>query len=195
MFYSWWNLPSAKANGLLGALTRDWHVSQMAAFRSGFPYTVLAEASNLTTAPTLVVNQTANILAPGAACPNPTARQSLKPGAVAVLDPNHFCAPTSAALGNTGRNEFRGPGLWNIDLSVSRAFPLRFLGDARRLLLRADFFNAFNHANLNNPDNVLADPTFGQSSYGRQEAASGFPALTPLQETPRQVQIILKLEF
>ena len=51
-------------------------------------------------------------------------------------------------------NQFHGPGLWNIDLSVSRAFPLHFLGDAGRLLLSADLYNSFNNANLNKPDNT-----------------------------------------
>jgi hypothetical protein len=60
---------------------------------------------------------------------------------------------------------------------------------------RADFFNAFNHANLNNPDARWGSPTYGQATYGRLDYNNGFPALVPLNETPRQVQIMLKLEF
>ena len=69
------------------------------------------------------------------------------------------------------------------------------LGEAVRLNLRADFFNAFNHANLNNPDSFFGSTTFGQAFYGRQGYDTGFPALTPFSETARQVQIILKVEF
>jgi hypothetical protein len=61
--------------------------------------------------------------------------------------------------------------------------------------LRADFFNILNHANLGNPDNLLGDQNFGLSMYGRQGAASGFPAVTPLNETARQVQILVRLQF
>ena len=61
--------------------------------------------------------------------------------------------------------------------------------------LRADFFNVLNHANLGNPDSLLGDANFGLSTYGRQGAASGFPAIAPLNETARQVQILLRLVF
>jgi hypothetical protein len=163
----------------------------MAAFRTGFPYSVLTSTSNLLDPTETLLNPRANLVAPVPGCqPAPP-----QPGSVAILNSCDFAFPANGAAGNTGRNEFRGPGLWNVDLSVSRAFPLHFLDDAARLLLRADFYNAFNHANLNNPVNVLGANNFGQASYGRQDYNSGFPALAPLQETPRQVQIILKLEF
>ena len=65
-------------------------------------------------------------------------------------------------------------------------------------MLRADFFNALNHANLNNPDSRLdlhTGSTFGQASWGRLDYNSGFPATVPLRETPRQIQLMVKLEF
>ena len=191
VFYSWWNVPSAAEKGLLGALTRNWRLAQLGAFRSGFPYSVLTTTSNLLDPTGPLLNPRADIVAPIPGCKPATPQ----PGSVTLLSSCDFAAPANGAAGNTGRNEFRGPGLWNIDLSVSRAFPLHFHDDAARLLLRADFYNAFNHANLNNPINVLGANNFGQASYGRQDYNSGFPALAPLQETPRQVQIIVKVEF
>ena len=191
VFYSWWNAPSAAEKGVLAALTRHWLLSQMAAFRTGFPYSVLTTTSNLLDPTEPLLNPRANILAPVPGCvPAP-----LQPGSAALLNSCDFAPPANGVAGNTGRNEFRGPGLWNIDLSVSRTFPLHFRDNAAQLLLRADFYNAFNHANLNNPANVLGANNFGQASYGRQDYNSGFPALAPFEETPRQVQIILKLEF
>ena len=117
-----------------------------------------------------------------------------------ILNPAAFAAPPDGVVGNSGRNAFRGPGLWNIDLSVSRSFPLPFLGESGRVLLRSDFYNAFNHANLNNPNSLYCPvisncPDFGQASYGRIGYNTGFPALTPLNETPRQIQLIVKVEF
>jgi len=38
-------------------------------------------------------------------------------------------------------------------------------------------------------------PGFGVANYGRQGLQSGFPALTPLNETPRTLQVLLRLEF
>jgi hypothetical protein len=63
------------------------------------------------------------------------------------------------------------------------------------LTLRADAFNVLNHANLNNPDNLYGSPTFGVATYGRQGTASGFPAVAPLNETARQIQLSLRLAF
>jgi hypothetical protein len=63
------------------------------------------------------------------------------------------------------------------------------------LTLRADGFNILNHANLNNPDNISGSTGFGIATYGRQGTASGFPAVTPLNETARQIQILLRFQF
>jgi hypothetical protein len=69
------------------------------------------------------------------------------------------------------------------------------LREGTLLTLRADAFNVLNHANLNNPDNVYGSSTFGLATYGRQGTASGFPAVAPLNETARQFQLVLRLEF
>ncbi len=104
--------------------------------------------------------------------------------------------PASAnVVGNTGRNEFRGPGIYNFDLSVGRSFAVPHLREGTRFTIRADAFNLLNHANLNNPDNLVGSPTFGLATYGRQGTASGFPAVSPVNETARQIQMLLRLEF
>jgi hypothetical protein len=81
------------------------------------------------------------------------------------------------------------------DLSLSRRISL---GERRRLTLHADFYNAFNHANLNNPEeyvNSTASVSFGQALYGRQEKNSGFPISAPFNETSRLIQLFLRFEF
>jgi len=69
------------------------------------------------------------------------------------------------------------------------------LGEGGRITFRADFFNLLTHANLGNPDSVLGSSTFGIASYGRQGREADFPTLTPLREMPRQVEMMLRLEF
>lgn len=45
----------------------------------------------------------------------------------------------------TGRNTFRGPGYWNLDLGVYKTF---MLTERFKLQFRAEAYNLFNHANL-----------------------------------------------
>ena len=138
------------------------------------------------------MNNPANLLEPSQAVfanPAPVA------GGVQLLNPSAFGPAADGTLGNLGRNAFTGPGFYSLDLSLARAFHLPWLGESGRLRVRADAYNVLNHANLGNPDNQLYDPTFGVATYGRQGYASGFPAVSPLNETPRQIQLSLKVEF
>jgi hypothetical protein len=98
---------------------------------------------------------------------------------------------------NTGRNEFTGPGFYNIDISLSREFPLRVLGEAGRLTLRGDAFNFLNHANLNVPNFNLASGFFGVATYGRTQASTtgALPVLSPVNDTGRQIQLIVRVTF
>ncbi|PYS48343.1 MAG: hypothetical protein DMG13_25710, partial [Acidobacteria bacterium] len=61
--------------------------------------------------------------------------------------------------GNAGRGSFREPGLWNLDLSVSKYVPIH---EGVRMQIRADMFNALNHTNLSGLRTNLNDSFFGQ---------------------------------
>ncbi len=173
---------------------RGWQVSWLAAFRSGLPYTV---ETITTQAPVFgqgeIQNQRANLITPSSAVyPNPQPAA----GGVILLNAAAFAEPANASvLGNSGRNAFTGPGLYNLDFSLARTFAVPRLREGSRLTVRADAFNILNHANLNNPDNLLGSPTFGLATWGRAGTASGFPAVSPVNETARQVQLLLRLEF
>jgi hypothetical protein len=51
-------------------------------------------------------------------------------------------------IGNLARNLLRGPSQTNVDISIAKRFPVR---ESTNFELRADFFNALNHANRSNP--------------------------------------------
>jgi len=182
VFFSVWDLPGARR------LLRNWKLSQLAAFRSGFPYTVAAP-SRFAVDGELIYNNRADVAGPLAS------RSTPAQGGRRLLDPAAFREPPPGRLGNSGRNAFPGPGLFNIDLSLSRSFGLRWLGESGRLAVRADAFNFLNHANLNNPESLFTAGDFGLALYGRKGRQSGFPAQSPLNETARQFQLILRLEF
>jgi len=58
-----------------------------------------------------------------------------------------------------------GPGYINSDLSFFRLFPIY---NESQLQFRAELFNAFNHANLNNPNGNLASG----SGFGKVTSAT-----------------------
>jgi hypothetical protein len=193
VFYSIWNLPQPSRTSRAGLLLRNWRFAQLAAFRSGFPYTVYSNGRDFPMSGLgMIFNNRANLFDPAAATPPPVATG----GGVQLLNPAAFQMPDNdSTLGNSGRNAFVGPGLYNLDISLSRSFALPRLGESSRLTVRADAFNALNHANLGSPDADLSLPKFGMASFGRKGRATGFPAVFPLDETARQIQLILRVQW
>jgi hypothetical protein len=45
----------------------------------------------------------------------------------------------------TGRNRFRGPGFWNLDAGLYKAFRIK---ESMSIQLRLESYNVFNHANM-----------------------------------------------
>jgi hypothetical protein len=174
-------LPQPPARSRGAAWLRDWRVSFLAAVRSGFPYTV--------TSATLI--QRLSVVNPALL----SVPRTPATGGVRFFDPGAFGLPSDPTQAATYRNEFGGPGLYSVDASLSRSWPIRGLGESTRVRLRADAFNVLNHANLGNPVSVLGADGFGVALYGRKEHQPDFPALTPFNEAARQIQLLLRFEF
>jgi hypothetical protein len=68
------------------------------------------------------------------------------------------------SFGTTPRNALRGPGINNFDLSLNKKTRI---GEHKSIEFRAEFFNAFNHAQFLNPDNQGQSDTFGEISTDR----------------------------
>jgi hypothetical protein len=88
-----------------------------------------------------------------------------------------FPVPPVGYFGNSGRTVLNGPGVDNWDLGVQKSFALA--RDAARLQVRAEMFNAWNHAQFEEPNgNAGVGANFGRISAARP---------------PRLVQVALKL--
>ena len=186
--YAVWTPAPPTGPRWLNVALRGWSVSGLAAARSGLPFTVYAnQVTGLFSDP--IINERADLLNPAQAFISAPG-----PGGKYLLNPAAFASP-AGVVGNTGRNEFTGPGLFNSDVSLSRAFRLPRLREGARFTVRADAYNFLNHANLNNPQSNLTAPGFGLASAGRMETASGFPLLQPLHESARIVQMMLRLDY
>jgi hypothetical protein len=186
--YATWSPSFRPASRWLSRALRNWTISGLAAARSGLPFSVYSsQTTGYIGDP--IVNERADLVnAAQASISTPG------PGGRFLLNPAAFALP-SGTVGTSGRNEFTGPGLFNSDVSLARAFHLALPRESALLTLRADAYNILNHANLNNPDSMLGSPTFGLAQFGRTETASGFPLLQPLHESARIVQILLRLDF
>jgi hypothetical protein len=80
--------------------------------------------------------------------------------------------PTTPGLPGIGRNSFRGPRYFSVDMSVVKKTGLPgFLGEDANLELRANFFNVFNQLNLQpirffDDGSIITNPNFGRSTRG-----------------------------
>ncbi|MBA2602877.1 MAG: TonB-dependent receptor [Acidobacteria bacterium] len=132
------------------AILGDWQLNGVFGAFSGTPFHVTASGTSLNTPG---IPQTANF----------------EGGDLRVLgniglagkwfDTTQFSQPQGVTIGNVGRNQFRGPGAWTLDMSVFRTFPV---GGQRRLEFRAEAGNIFNHPVFGNPNTDIQSGTFGQ---------------------------------
>jgi hypothetical protein len=102
-----------------------------------------------------------------------------------------FSFPAAGEIGASGRNAFRGPRYFDVDLSISKRF---MLSERHWLAFRSEAYNVFNNANFALPGNNLTTPAslgrinsvISDTSGGLVGASSG---------GPRIVQLALRFEF
>ncbi|HEV3469085.1 MAG TPA: TonB-dependent receptor [Pyrinomonadaceae bacterium] len=136
--------------GALDRLVGGWQLNIIQSARSGFPFSVVCQCGLVR--PSLVGDPFAN---------PPTDRYL---NAAAFSTAVGITTVTNAAgqpvsFGNLGRNTFRGPSIWNTDLSV---FKNTTIFEGLRFQLGVEFFNVWNHTNLTVPNNDFDDPGFGR---------------------------------
>jgi len=72
-----------------------------------------------------------------------------------------FSFPAAGEIGTGGRNAFRSPRFFNVDISLVKRFKI----DARQgVSFRAEAYNLFNNVNFAAPDSNMSDKTFGRIS-------------------------------
>jgi hypothetical protein len=161
---------SAGYSNIGKALIADWQINGVFGAFSGLPFTVRANQGSLNTPSN---TQTGNL--------NGDANQTGAVGSAGTFyDVSNFSQPTGPVFGNTGRNQFRGPGGVNLDLSLFRAFPL---GATRRLEFRLEGGNITNTPKFANPSEDMTSPNFmritsvannnGQAQYAERQFRVG----------------------
>jgi len=171
---------------LLRLLASDWQLAPILTIRSAQWYTVTSGTDRaLTTATT----QTANYVGGDTRASS----SSCSPApCVQWANPSAFAIPALGTYGNLGQANIAGPGMFQLNVALSRSF--RVWGEGRLLQVRAEAFNLPNKVNLATPTtsttNSLSSPNFGQITTD----ISGNNGLTSAGD-PRIVQLAMKFVF
>jgi hypothetical protein len=154
-----WELPFGKGRRWLttGALPNafwgGWQLSSIATIQTGFPVNVVSGIDTANTG--AVSNQRPDATGVSPALPNG------QRGPQRWFNTAAFKLPAPFTFGNVGRNTMIGPGLFNLDFSMLKEFPIM---ENHRLQFRFEAFNFPNHPNFGLPDTTLVSSSFGSIS-------------------------------
>lgn len=177
----------SNANRLVDAAMGGWSISGSVIAYSGFPVTINGpQESNTNSFGQSRANQYRKLKIRNRSIENwwgtdPSAIPCLTPG-----QDNGVCAYGVAGVNTFGTASIgseRAPGYEQIDASAFKDFHIT---ESQLIGFRADFFNLFNIASYDNPDNNITDTTnFGNiSNQG-----------TPVRSPARQIQLSLHYSF
>jgi len=165
-----------KIPGIPGVVGSGWQINGITVMRSGLPFTVTCGCDNVGVGR----NSTRPNLVPGVD-PIPASFDSPSN----QLNIAAFVRPPAGQYGSLGRNTFHGPSALNWDFSLFKNFRVK---ETQNVQFRAEFFNAFNTPQFNNPGSSLSAP----ASFGRTlstiGAVGGFGS-------NRQIQFALRYTF
>jgi len=154
--------------GIGGALLGGWQVSTIISQSSGFPRTAYTGTDTSNTGA-------------GTDRPNITGQDPDLPSSQRTVqrwfNTDAFVIQPAGTWGNAGRNTFVGPGIFSVDASISRNFPIR----SKTLQFRLEAFNALNNPIWNDPNTTLTNPLYG--------------SITSTRKPMRELQLGLKFVF
>ena len=153
-----YELPFKSGNNLFNSVIGGWTLAGTFFYHTGYPFTV----SDSTAFANLVTNGTGLAL-PGniastvdyKACASGPAIDVNAPGCLSKSDFNRVgtAFPIPGIFSNQRRNQFIGPGYFNTDMSIRKAFRLT---ERFRLSVGANAYNLLNHPNFGAPGATLS---------------------------------------
>lgn len=174
-FSGTWEIPHFGLSGFANKLLNGWQIAPIATWQSGFPYSIMSGDDNsfsgdyVDRADFIGSNLSQAKLDPNRSH-NALTQEYFN---TSVFGPNAL-----GTFGSSGKNNLRGPGLFDTDLAIEKDTKI---SERYSVQFRAELYNAFNNVNWGQPDAILADPSFGQILY----TSTG----------PRIMQFALKLLF
>jgi len=190
-----------------GRAANGWEVDGLVTFQSGGPFTMIDSSANNLEDTDGINGFNFATLAPGRTLHSALTHGSIQSrvtggyidfsafvaGGNCVNDQNVIvaCSDPSAvasAIGNVGRNAFRGPYQQNWDLSIQKRTRIT---ERVSLNFRTDFFNAFNHPSFQGPQAQLGS----LGNYGIVDVSAGDSSIFGTVTAPRIIQFSLALSF
>jgi hypothetical protein len=218
-----YDLPFGSAHGL-GMLAHGWSLQGATTFQSGTPFNIYDSSALSLSDPLGIEGLNFATLAPGTPLSAVLTRggttdkinsfvnlDDFVPGGLCVDDqgnnlgipvlvngqPNPSCTSGLAAVGNVGRNSFRGFFQQEWDFSVHKVTKIT---ERANFVFGADFFNLFNHPSFASPQSGPNSPygayTGGSNgNYGAINVATGSASILDTVNRPRIVQFVAKINF
>ena len=174
-----YEFPKLKRGSRLKQIRTGWALAGIARFTTGLPVTLLNnnDTSLLGTIPNGINNN--GVDTPAWSGRFPRLRTDPRGGA-AIFDASQFSLPALGTMGNARRRFFSGPGLQNLDATLSRSLLMK---ENRAFELRFEAFNLENHAQFFGAAAVEAN--ISSADFGH--AVSAMP--------PRLMQLALRYRF
>lgn len=165
----------SNANRVVDAVLGGWQLGTILTLEGGFPFSVNCQSNGTYENTDSGCRADATGASPYLANPSPSSWFNTS----AFVNRLNFTTGVGPyTFGNSGRNAVVGPGLVEMDGSLSKSF--RF-SERARMDFRAEFFNLPNHPNFGQPAATVGTATYGKINSTRVDN--------------RQMQFGLKLAF
>ena len=191
----------ANASGVVNQVLGGWSINTIYTHMSGEPFAVRSGAFTSNGSHEGRAGVQAPVKAqlqelPGSPLAGPVLFKPVNPLTCGVDLTQAFCIPAPGQNG-AGRNIFIAPSYWNVDFGLIKMFPIT---ERVKVQFRAEFFNAFNHTNFDNPrDASTGSPSIRSSVFASSCCAAVAPPSTQTivqtGEAARVIQFALKFQF
>lgn len=216
-------------SGPMDIVAGGWQVGSIVNFRSGVPIDVLITRPDIAyvgnpgtsiagqtfASPVVtggVVQTTAVVNVPGGGNSRNIRRPNVVPGVnpylktgINYLNPAAFSTPAPGTFGNARRNDYSGPTLAQLDMTLGKQFHAT---ERLSFDFKGEIFNILNHPNYANPGNVRLAQTLSSgaanqpgAAFSSTTAGSGFGNLSSTVGNQvgiganRQIQLSLRANF
>jgi len=170
-----WMVPGPK-EGAWASVLGGWQVAGMLLAQSGTPFSVVCNGPSFTP-----IRDASGAIVGNSGCdynadlagndrPNVPAFGDSISGLsnddflAGIFNKSDFPTPSPGVPGALGRNTFRGPRYFNVDMSFIKSVKIPWVGgNSADVQFRIESFNLFNTTNLDLPIANLPDPLFGRS--------------------------------